>query len=242
MAANSSSFWGTFFSFCLVVVFSVCMTFVSVRTYVLYGNYTGLTDHFNTVGVIFLIFWVVVSSLFLRLLHPLLRLSPSNFALIYAALMVATVLPSMGFGGYFLPLISGIFYYATPENNWADLIWGHLPHWAAPRDLNAIQQLFEGTGPDKPIPWDVWMEPMVYWGLFMLAFFFVSVSFIALLHHQWSRQERLVYPLAVVPNMLLDSLGNPLKSILRSKLLWAGFFLPGFFPPSPCWTASSILR
>ena len=230
MTTNSSSFWGTFFSFILVVIFSVCMTFVSVRTYVLYGNYTGLTDHFNTVGVIFLVFWVVVISLVLRLLHPLLRLSPSNFALIYAALMVATVLPSMGFGGYFLPLITGVFYYATPENNWGDLLWGHLPDWAAPHDLNAIQQLFEGTGPDKPIPWDVWMEPMVHWGLFMLAFFFVSVSFIALLHHQWSRQERLVYPLAVVPNMLLDSLEDPLKSILRSKLLWVGFVFAWIFP------------
>ena len=99
-----SSFLGTCFSFVLVLVFTVCMTFTSVRTYVLYGNYTGLTDHFNTVGVIFLIFWIVVVALALRLLHPLLRLSPANFALVYAALMVAVVLPSMGFGGYFIPL------------------------------------------------------------------------------------------------------------------------------------------
>ena len=42
--------------FGLVMVFTVFMTFTSVRTYVLYGNYTGLTDHFNTIGVIFFIF------------------------------------------------------------------------------------------------------------------------------------------------------------------------------------------
>ena len=105
----STSFLGTCFSFVLVLVFTVCMTFTSVRTYVLYGNYTGLTDHFNTVGVIFLIFWIVVVALALRLLHPLLRLSPANFALVYAALMVAVVLPSMGFGGYFIPLIAASF-------------------------------------------------------------------------------------------------------------------------------------
>ena len=68
-----SSLLGTCFSFVLVLVFTVCMTFTSVRTYVLYGNYTGLTDHFNTVGVIFLIFWIVVVALALHLLHPLLR-------------------------------------------------------------------------------------------------------------------------------------------------------------------------
>ena len=143
MPRPPTSFLGTCFSFVLVLVFTVCMTFTSVRTYILYGNYTGLTDHFNTIGVIFLIFWLVVVALALRLLHPLLRLSPANFALVYAALMVAVVLPSMGFGGYFIPLIAGVFYYATPENNWSDLLWPHIPHWAVPRDLEAIRQLFE---------------------------------------------------------------------------------------------------
>ena len=232
MSANptSSSFLGTCLSFGLVVVFTIFMTFTSVRTYVLYGNYTGLTDHFNTIGVIFLVFWIVVISLLLRLLHPLLHLSPANFALVYAALMVATVLPSMGFGGYFIPLLAGVFYYATPENNWSDLIWPHIPKWAVPHDLEAIRQLFEGADADAPIPWGIWIEPLCYWGLFMLAFFLVSVSLISLVHHQWSRQERLVYPLAAVPNMLLASLENPLDSILRSKLLWLGFLIACALP------------
>lgn len=226
----SSSLFGTAFSFLLVLVFTVFMAFTSVRTYVLYGNYTGLTDHFNTIGVIFLIFWIVVISLILRLRHPLLGLSPANFAQIYAALMVAVVLPSMGFGGYFIPLIAGAFYYATPENNWSDLLWPHIPHWAAPRDLESIRQLFEGADAGTPVPWDLWAGPLLWWGLFMLAFFFVSVALISLVHHQWSRQERLVYPLAAVPNMLLDSLEHPARSILKSKLLWLGFFFAWMFP------------
>ncbi|NKB70340.1 MAG: hypothetical protein GKR89_24990 [Candidatus Latescibacteria bacterium] len=225
-----TSFFGTLFSFLLVVFCSAGMSFVSVRTYVLFGSYTGLTDHFNTIGVIFLIFWLVIISLGLRLLHPFLGLSPANFALVYAALMVATVLPSMGFGGYFLPLIAGVFYYATPENNWQDLIWPHIPDWAAPRDLEAIRQLFEGMGPDQPIPWGLWAEPLLWWGLFIFSFYLVSVSFISLIHQQWSQQERLVYPLAVVPTLLLDSLGAPAQSMLKSKLLWCGFVLAWLLP------------
>ena len=206
------------------------MAFTSVRTYVLYGNYTGLTDHFNTIGVIFLIFWILIIALILRLIHPLLRLSPSNYALIYAALMVAVVLPSMGFGGYFIPLIAGVFYYATPENNWSDLIWPHIPTWAAPRDLESIRQLFEGADAGTSVPWSLWAGPLLWWGLFMLAFFFISVALISLVHHQWSRQERLVYPLAAVPNMLLDSLENPSRSILKNKLLWFGFLAAWILP------------
>ncbi len=227
---DQTSFWSTAFSFALVLVFSVAMTFTSVRTYVLYGSYTGLTDHFNTIGVIFLIFWTALFSLLLRLLHPLLALSPSNFALVYAGLMVATVLPSMGFGGYFIPLIAGVFYYATPENNWSDILWPHIPQWAVPHDVEAIRQLFEGTTVDTPIPWDLWIGPLFWWGLFMLAFFLVSFALIGLMHHQWSQRERLVYPLAAVPNLLLDSLENPAQSMLKSKLLWLGFLLAWMLP------------
>jgi hypothetical protein len=226
----SSTFLGTFFSFLLVLLFTVFMTFTSVRTYVLYGSYTGLTDHFNTIGVVFLIFWTVVLSLVLRLIHPFLGLSPGNFALVYAALMVATVLPSMGFGGYFIPLLAGVFYYATPENNWQDLLWPHIPRWVVPHHPEAIRQLFEGIAADAPIPWEIWIEPLLHWGLFMLAFFLVSLSCISLLHHQWSRQERLVYPLAAVPNLLLDSLESPARTILKSKLLWLGFLIAWTLP------------
>ncbi|MGB0605220.1 MAG: DUF6785 family protein, partial [Candidatus Latescibacterota bacterium] len=225
-----SSRIGVFISFLLVLVFSIFMTFTSVRTYVLYGSYTGLTDHFNTIGVVFLIFWMTLCTLFLRVMHSTLALSATNFALIYAGLMVATVLPSMGFGGYFIPLIAGVFYYATPENNWSDILWPHIPSWAAPRDLEAIRQLFEGTSEGAAIPWDLWWEPMLWWGLFMLAFFLVSFALIALVHNQWSQRERLAYPLAAVPNLLLDSIEKPRTSILRSKLLWLGFFFAWHFP------------
>ena len=225
-----SSRIGLFISFLLVLVFSVLMTFTSVRTYVLYGSYTGLTDHFNTIGVVFLIFWMALCSLFLRLVHSTLSLSATNFALIYAGLMVATVLPSMGFGGYFIPLIAGVFYYATPENNWSDTLWPHIPSWAVTRDLEAIRQLFEGTSEGAAIPWALWWEPMLWWGLFMLAFFLVSFALIALVHTQWSQRERLAYPLAAVPNLLLDSIEKPRTSILHSKLLWLGFIFAWHFP------------
>ena len=65
-----SSRIGVFISFLLVLVFSIFMTFTSVRTYVLYGSYTGLTDHFNTIGVVFLIFWMTLCTLFLRVMQP----------------------------------------------------------------------------------------------------------------------------------------------------------------------------
>ncbi len=214
----------------LVTLFSIAITFTSVRTYVLYGSYTGLTDHFNTIGVIFILFWIICATYLLRILSPIFLISPRSFALIYAGLMVATVLPSMGFGGYFIPLITGVFYYATPENNWSEIIWPHIPQWAVPHDRELIRQLFEGIDSTEPIPWSIWVEPLCWWGIFMFSFFLVSFGLIALIHNQWSQRERLVYPLATVPQILTDSLEKPSTGILQKKLLWFGFFIAASIP------------
>ena len=214
----------------LVTLFSIAITFTSVRTYVLYGSYTGLTDHFNTIGVIFILFWIICATYLLRILSPIFLISPRSFALIYAGLMVATVLPSMGFGGYFIPLITGVFYYATPENNWSEIIWPHIPQWAVPHDRELIRQLFEGIDSTEPIPWSIWVEPLCWWGIFMFSFFLVSFGLIALVHNQWSQRERLVYPLATVPQILTDSLEKPSSGILQKKLLWFGFFIAASIP------------
>ena len=217
-------------TFVLAMALCAVLNFVSVRSYLLLSHYTGFADHFNTVGVIFVLFWLLVIGLVLRFIHPLLGLSPASFALVYAALMVATVIPTMGFGGYFLPFIAGLVYYATPENNWEEVLWPHVPDWVVPRDPELIRPLFEGLSAGESVPWEPWAVPILIWVSFFVAFSCVSLSLVSLVHHQWSREERLVYPLAVTPALMVDSFREPSQSFLRSKLLWLGFFFAWSYP------------
>ena len=177
-----------------------------------------------------MLFFLLAVGLLLRALHPVLGLSPASFALVYAALMVATVIPTMGFGGYFLPFIAGLIYYATPENNWEEVLWPHVPEWVVPRDPELIRRLFEGLSAGESIPWEPWVVPVLVWASFFVAFSGVSLSFVSLVHHQWSREERLVYPLAATPTLMVESLRDPSRSFLRSRLLWAGFLLAWSYP------------
>ena len=148
-----------------------------------------------------MLFWLLVFGLLLRLIHPILGLTPASFALVYAALMVATVIPTMGFGGTFIPL-----------------------------DPELIRRLFEGISGGESIPWEPWVVPCLSWVSFFVAFSCVSLSFVRLVHHQWSREERLVYPLAVTPTLMVDSFREPSQSFLRSRLLWVGFLFAWSFP------------
>ncbi len=209
---------------------SLFLNFVGVRSYILLGEYSGFADHFNTVGVIFLLFLVTAFALLLGTIVPRLRLAPSSLALIYAALMVATVIPTMGFGGYFIPLLAGAIYYATPENYWQGMLWDLLPDWLLVKDRDLVRRLFEGAAAGERVPWEVWILPSMIWAAFVVAFFCVSLSLISLVHHQWSREERLVYPLATTPSLMVESLRDPASSFLKEKLLWPGFFIAWSLP------------
>lgn len=214
----------------LALGLSLFLNFVGVRSYILLGEYSGFADHFNTVGVIFLLFLVTVLAMLVGRVTPRLRLSPASLALLYAALMVATVIPTMGFGGYFIPLLAGAIYYGTPENEWQGTFWDLLPEWALVKDRELVRRLFEGAAAGETIPWEVWTLPCLLWAAFMVAFFCVSLALISLVHHQWSRQERLVYPLATTPALMVEALGAPALSFLWDKLLWVGFLLAWSLP------------
>ena len=54
---------------------------------------------------------------------------------------------------YWLTIITGAQYYATPENEWALLILPHLPEWIAPQDPEATKWFYEGAPRTIGVPW-----------------------------------------------------------------------------------------
>ena len=90
---------------------------------------------------------------------------------IFAMMAVATAIPTRGVVGMLLPMITGTFYYATPENQWAELIHPHLANWMVVADPEAIKTFYEGAGRDAPIPWDAWLVPLGRWLAFYATFY-----------------------------------------------------------------------
>ena len=86
--------------------------------------------------------------------------SRGELATIYIMAMIGTVIPTIGFSEYLLPIIAGFSYYATPENAWRDTFHPFLPSWAVPQDEDAIWHFYEGRPEGMPLPWWAWAEPM----------------------------------------------------------------------------------
>ena len=68
----------------------------------------------------------------LGLLRKSLALRRGELATVYIMAMIAAAIPTIGFTSYVLPVISGVYYYATPENDWVQLLHPHIPRWMVP--------------------------------------------------------------------------------------------------------------
>jgi hypothetical protein len=186
-----------------------------------------LAADFSAGAALFLFFLL---ALFLNPAARLLAgagLRPGELATVYIMMIVAAAIPSWGFTMNLIPLLAGFFYYATPENEWVELIQPHLPPWLIPQQYGAVWKLFEGAARGEAVPWEPWLRPLLAWGLFVLTMYLVTLCLLVILRRQWVERERLLFPLATLPlEMSQSAQGRKLPPFFRNYLTWIGFAVP----------------
>jgi len=76
------------------------------------------------------------------------------------------------------------------------------------------------------IPWLVWAKPLGLWMIFIAAVYMMFYSVSSLVYDSWARREKLVFPLARLPEDLMHAEGSPpgsLPAMFRKPLFWIGF-------------------
>ena len=190
-----------------------------------------IAAYFNTpAAIILLFFWLFIANFLLGLISRRLMLRQSELALVYIMWTVATSIPLFGLTSFLLPHITTPIYYATPENNWGELLLPVIPDWMiVHHEFTLIQNFFEGAPRGERIPWLLWLRPLAYWLPFVLALYLAMISVMVLLRKQWIENERLVFPLAQVPIAMIqdDEAGASLiKPLFKNPLMWLGFAIP----------------
>ncbi len=152
-------------------------------------------------------------------------------AVIFIMGLATTAVSGDGLGAFLLAVIAAPFYYASPENRWADFLFEHIPRWLVPsNDANAMGEFFAGLPPGRPLPWNEWVIPLFWWLLLFSAMFLVCACLAALLHRQWADHERLRYPLLEAPLAMCDpgDDARPAPPFARNGLFWTGFGVAAF--------------
>ena len=184
----------------------------------------------NTTPIAVVVFFLLVAivNVALRLIYRPLALTAPELAVAYVPMLAAATIVSRGWTGYLLPIITSAYYYATPENDWAELIHPYVPKWLAVQDREAVWKFYEGAPKGEGIPWEAWATPLFYWTIFGLALFFVMICISVILRKQWIERERLVYPMVQVPLAMIedDDRKSLIKPLFRSVPMWIGFLVP----------------
>ena len=189
----------------------------------------GLSTDYITAGAVF-VFFILIA-----LFNPLLRLcrrawgfSAAELALVYIMMLVASAIPTWGFSALMIPLMPALYYYATPENDWAQLLHPHFKSWMVIQDPDAIKYFFEGLPKGRELPWEVWITPLVSWCSLILAVYLMMIALMVLVRRQWVDHERLIFPLVQLPLEMIQktSPGAIFSPFLKNPLMWVGFLVP----------------
>ena len=129
-----------------------------------------------------------------------LALNRAELIMVYAMLAMVSAVCTMGLTELILPTLTAIFYYASPENQWREKLFPHFPEHDILVDDGAGNALFyEGISrPGQSIPYGAWVEPLMWWAVFLLALYVCMISIAVILRRQWMERERLGYPIAQV--------------------------------------------
>jgi len=191
---------------------------------VLHGSYMAID--FSAAAAIFLFFLLTfIVNAALGKIKSNFALSSSELKTVYVMMVVACAIPTMGMSAQLLPIITSPFYYALPENSWAELIQPHIKPWLVPQGRLWIKYFYEGLPSwEGNIPWMIWIKPLLIWGSFLMVLYFVMICMMVILRKQWMEKERLIYPLAQLPLEMAQLEGKAVLSpFFKDRIVWIGF-------------------
>ena len=187
-----------------------------------------MTTDFTNAAAVFLLFFIAffVNGLLRRFL-PGSSFSSGELSIIFVMTAVSCSIATMGFTLYLIPMLPAISYFASPENQWAELLEPLVPPWLVPQGEAAIRGFYEGISRDETIPWMVWVKPLLAWLPVLLGLYLVMIALPMLFRRQWIEHERLAYPLAQLPLLMVgQERGRAVNAFFRNPVMWIGFAVP----------------
>ena len=158
---------------------------------------TSLALLFN---VLFTLLVLIGVGAILRRLRPALAFTQSELLTIYAMLCQASVFAGRDMLQVLVPLMGNGFWYATTENEWAQLFHQHLPEWLVVGKQEVLRGFYEGESTlYLQAHIHAWLLPTLIWVGFCLVIGVTMLCLNVLLRKQWQEHERLTYPIAQLP-------------------------------------------
>jgi len=219
----------SFFTIRAIIIGALFSFFIGVGEIISVAWTSGspmTNDHSAGFSIFFLFILVLFINPIMKKIKRNFALTPQEISLIFVMMLVSCAIPSWGLVMNLIYLIAGVQYFASPENNWNEIILPKIPKWLLPWNQNAIKFFYEGLPKGAHIPWNVWIKPLTIWALFILIIAFMMISISVIFRKQWSENETLQYPLMIIPREMIKEDSGIFPPLFRDRLMWLGFTIP----------------
>jgi len=178
-------------------------------------GHTALVNTSIPVGPFNALFALVGLNILLTRIAPSIRLRQGELVTIYVMSAVSTVLSSSGGVHFLLPTITAVHYFASPQNQWMELLDKIIPHWLVQTDPEALKAFYRGNA---QVELSRWVRQIVVWGGFLTVFATATLCLSLILRKQWIEAEHLPFPTVALP----IELTREDAPILKDRLFWTG--------------------
>lgn len=210
----------------LACVVLLC-AYVPYNDYYVQGTFLA-GNHFPIGAVFLLVVFVLVINVVLKMVTRGSGLRPGELATIWCIMLVTIGIPTVGLARWLFPILVGFRYFATPENEWREIFYPHIPSWLSPSDEKAVKYFYEALPSGMPIPWSSWVKPLAYWIGLIFLIWAMMICLSVIFRRQWVEREKYAFPLTQLPLEMIrsDNDNRLLNSFFRNRLLWLGIAIP----------------
>ena len=179
-------------------------------------------------GLFFPFVMLVGVNLLLRWVKPRWALNRGQLCVALGMGLIGSLFPFYGLASYVVGTIAAPYYFATPENGWAELLHPNMVSWLIMNNEDkAVTYFYDGLPPGQPIPWRAWAVPVFWWMTFVAAAACVALCLMVILRKQWVENERLEFPLMEVGMQVaqVDKSNGGTPALLNQPLFRVGFWV-----------------
>lgn len=205
-----------------ILLIPVNIYWIAQLEVVRYTHPTLIVPFFN---VIFLVFILLLINLAFGKVFGRRFLNQGEFIIIYVMLSVSSAIASIDMLQVLISTMGHAFYFATPENEWKELFWDHLPRWLVVDDGVALEGYYEG-GTSLYLWRNIkpWLLPVSAWLGFTVVLIFTMLCLCSIVRRQWTEREKLTYPIIRLPLEMTEGR----LTFFKSRLMWIGFGIAAF--------------
>jgi hypothetical protein len=173
------------------------------------------------------LFWLILvncANQGLRRLRPRWALDQSDLIAVYAILAAGSAIAGCDLLQILMHYIGHPAWVTSYQPGYTASWLAFVPKWLTVNDMGALRGYYSGNANLYTLGvLRAWAGPIAAWMLFLALLATAMMCMNSLLRRRWVDQERLMFPLVLLPLELTD----PAPRLWKSQLLWSGFALAG---------------